>query len=50
MGYNFDDIISTIISTDNILLDEKSYQNILNYDVAYKAQYFKKSLLIFMMN
>ena len=32
---------------DNILLDERSYQNILTYDFAYKAQYLKKPSLIF---
>ena len=32
------------LDVDNILLDEKSYKNSLNCDVAYKPPYFAKPL------
>ena len=36
--YYFDDIIKIEdVDFDNILLDEKSYKNILVYDIAYKT-------------
>ena len=37
-------IIIKDIDLDNILLDERSYQNILIYDVAYKTAYDAKTL------
>ena len=38
--YYFHEVINiNDIDLDNILLDEKSYENILVYDVAYKARY-----------
>ena len=34
------------LNLDNILLNEKSYENILIYDVAYKALYRAKPLYV----
>ena len=34
------------LNLDNILLNEKSYENILIYGVAYKAPYRAKSLCV----
>ena len=34
------------VNLDNILLNEKSYENILIYDVAYKAPYHAKPLYV----
>ena len=45
--YYFDDIIKTEdFDFDNILLDEKSYENILVYDISYKILIGEKSLHI----
>ena len=45
--YYFDDIIKMEDSNfDNTLLDEKSYENILIYDISYKTLISAKSLLI----
>ena len=46
--YHFDDITNVNdIDLDNILLDEKLYENILIYDVAYNSSYGGKPLCIF---
>ena len=43
----FDDIINIIdLDLDNILLNEKSYENILIYDVVYKTPYGTKPLRV----
>ena len=43
--YYFDYIINVNdIDLDNILIDKKSYENILIYDVAYKTPYGAKPL------
>ena len=43
--YYFDDIINIYdLDVDNILIDEKSYKSILNYDIAYKTRYIAKPL------
>ena len=45
--YCFDDIIKMEDSNfDNTLLDEKSYENILIYDISYKTLISAKLLLI----
>ena len=45
MCYYLDDIIKfKDVDSDNVLLDEKSYQNILIYDVYYKTQIVAKPL------
>ena len=46
-SYYFDDIINiNDLDLDRVLLDEKSYENILIYDVAYKCLYGAKLLRI----
>ena len=43
--YYFDDIINiNDLDLENILIDEKSYKNVLIYDVAYKTSYGAKPL------
>ena len=43
----FDDIINIIdLDLYNILIDKKSYENVLNYAVAYKTAYDGKPLEI----
>ena len=45
--YYFDDIINiNHLNLDNILLNEKSFENILLYDIAYKTPYSVGSLPI----
>ena len=45
--YYFDGIINiNDLDLDTVLLDEKSFENILIYDVAYKVSYDAKSLRI----
>ena len=45
--YYFDDIIRlSDFNLDNILIDEKSYENILIYDISYKTKIGSKPLRI----
>ena len=45
--YHFDDTVNiNDIDLNNILIDEKSYENILIYDVSYKTLYNVKPLRI----
>ena len=45
--YYFDDIIKTEdFDLDNILIDEKSYKNILAYNISYKSLIDSKPLYI----
>ena len=45
--YYFDDIIKIEdFDFDNILLDEKSYENILMYNISYKTTFHIKLLLV----
>ena len=47
MCYNFDDIIKLEdFDFDNISINEKSYQNILIYDISYKTIFGSKHLRI----
>ena len=42
MGYYFDDIIKFVdFNHDNILIDEKSHENILIYDYLFCFNWFK---------
>ena len=44
--YYFDDIIKLDFDIDNIFIDEKSHENILMYDISYKALIGSKPLCI----
>ena len=54
-GYCFDDTIKILIlrflrfqnfEFDNLLIKEKSYKNILAYDMSYKISFYSKTLYI----
>ena len=47
MCYYFDHIIKLeVVDLDNILIDEKSHENILIYDISFKALIVSKPLRI----